>query len=94
MTLNNGGGINGVYQPCGDIIEGYGTYQPYVQQTYPPLQWNLTVVPQTPYKCPVCNGTGLVSRPPGVAGDQETWASGSTGPYSCRAGCVSGVLWK
>jgi len=43
-------------------------------------------------KCPVCDGTGLVSRPPGVAGDQETWVSNDTGPYTCRACGGSGLI--
>lgn len=47
-----------------------------------------------PHRCPVCNGTGLVSRPPGVAGDQEEWASSSCGPYPCRSCGGSGVLWR
>ena len=34
--------------------------------------------------CPVCQGTGLVSRPPWVAGDQTTWTSSSTGPWPCK----------
>ena len=36
-------------------------------------------------KCPVCSGTGLVSRPPWVAGDQQVWAGTSFGPYPCKA---------
>ena len=35
-------------------------------------------------KCPVCDGTGLVSRPPSVAGDQPTWVDSQTGPYPCK----------
>lgn len=40
------------------------------------------------YKCPVCNGTGLVSRPTYITGDQEMWTSYSTGPYICK--CCQG----
>ena len=36
-------------------------------------------------KCPVCDGTGLVSRPPYVAGDVSTWVASSAGPWTCRA---------
>jgi len=43
-------------------------------------------------KCPVCDGTGLVIRPPGVAGDQEYWISGDTGPYNCRCCDGSGLI--
>lgn len=49
---------------------------------------------QKPYKCPICDGTGLVSRPPGVAGDQETQVDNQTGPYECRPCLGSGVLWR
>jgi len=35
-------------------------------------------------KCPVCDGTGLVSRPPWIAGDQLTWSDTSSGPYPCK----------
>jgi len=35
-------------------------------------------------KCPVCDGTGLVSRPPWIAGDQESWVSSTTTPYPCK----------
>ena len=47
----------------------------------------------TPHKCPVCDGTGLVARPPGVAGDWPEWASSSCGPYPCRACAGTGVIW-
>ena len=43
-------------------------------------------------KCPVCNGTGLVSRPPWVAGDVPSWSSTGTGPYPCRVCGGKGVL--
>jgi hypothetical protein len=35
-------------------------------------------------KCPLCDGTGLTNKPPGIAGDQPTWAGTDTGPYPCR----------
>lgn len=47
----------------------------------------------TPHKCPVCNGTALVSIPPGVAGDMDSFVSSETGPWKCRA-CVNGILWE
>jgi len=43
-------------------------------------------------KCPVCNGTGLVSRPPGVAGDVETFPTTSAGPWPCRACNGTGII--
>jgi len=41
--------------------------------------------PKHPYRCPVCNGTGKVSRPPGVPGDQRAWAATGTAAYDCHA---------
>lgn len=49
---------------------------------------------EQPHRCPVCDGTGLVSKPPWIAGDQTTWTASGTGPYECRACGGSGVLWK
>jgi len=34
-------------------------------------------------KCPVCDGTGLVSKPPWVTGDQQTWTDDLVGPFQC-----------
>ncbi len=48
---------------------------------------------QIPHKCPVCDGTGLVMRPPGVAGDQYLWTDNKTGPYTCRACGGGGIVW-
>ncbi len=48
----------------------------------------------TPHKCPICDGTGLVSRPPGVAGDQMTWDDNGTSPYDCGPCKGTGVLWE
>ena len=36
------------------------------------------VMPCVPYQlCPKCNGQGQVTKPPYIAGDQETWSSSS-----------------
>ncbi len=43
-------------------------------------------------KCPVCDGTGLVSKPNHIAGDQESWTAHTTGPYPCKVCDGSGVL--
>jgi len=43
-------------------------------------------------KCPVCDGTGLVSRPPWLAGDVMEWAATSIAPYPCKACGGSGLL--
>jgi len=48
-----------------------------------------------PYKCPVCNGTGLVSVPPGVAGDQPHFnCSTDCGPWPCRVCQGQGIIWR
>jgi hypothetical protein len=64
------------------------------QHYWPPMQYWYTPMPTTfPHKCPACDGIGLVSKPPGVAGDQQEWTSTSTGPYPCKACGGGGVLW-
>ena len=37
-----------------------------------------------PYKCPVCDGTGIVSKPPHIAGDVHEWTSDRC-TYPCQA---------
>lgn len=46
-----------------------------------------------PYCCPVCNGSGLVSRPPHIAGDLNQWVDTGTAPYTCKACSGSGIVW-
>ncbi len=46
------------------------------------------------FKCPECDGTGKVSRPPWIAGDQGEWVSSGTAPYSCGACVGTGVVWS
>jgi len=47
-----------------------------------------------PHKCPVCEGHGTVSRPPNVAGDQETWTSSDLRFYDCPACNGTGLVWE
>ena len=47
-----------------------------------------------PHKCRVCDGTGIVSRPPHIAGDQLTWSDNQTAPYSCKPCSGSGIVWE
>lgn len=47
-----------------------------------------------PYKCPVCLGTALVSIPPAMPGDQETFSSNTAGPWMCTACHGSGLVWR
>lgn len=53
-------------------------------------------VASLPVKCPVCDGTGLVSKSPQISGDQCTRShlSTSTGSGSCRACNGIGIVWK
>jgi len=44
-------------------------------------------------KCPVCDGTGLVSTPPWVAGDQPVWVDTNAAPYPCKACNGTCLLW-
>ena len=45
-----------------------------------------------PHKCPVCDGSGSVSRPPWVAGDQQTWVTSGEMSFPCNACYGTGVL--
>lgn len=57
-------------------------------------RFELPGVRPSPHACPVCSGTGLVSRPPHIAGDVTAWYDTGTGPYPCRACVGVGVLWR
>ena len=43
-------------------------------------------------KCPACNGTGVVSRPFDVAGDQMSWVAYGTGPHECSCCRGRGII--
>ena len=42
--------------------------------------------------CPNCQGQTIVSRPPWIAGDQETWTASSTEPYPCPTCSAKGYI--
>lgn len=46
-----------------------------------------------PHRCPVCDGAGVVSRPPHVPGDVATWAASDITTYECPACGGACVLW-
>lgn len=48
----------------------------------------------TPHKCPVCDGTGIVTRPPGVPGDLPDWSDNKTSNYKCNACRGTGIVWE
>jgi len=50
-------------------------------------------IKRIPYKCPCCEGTGLVNHPPWIAGDQETYVTGSAGPWACSSCGGVGIIW-
>lgn len=45
-------------------------------------------------KCPVCDGQGLVNRPPHIAGDQMTWSSTNAAPHPCRRCIGTGTILR
>jgi hypothetical protein len=47
-----------------------------------------------PHACPVCNGYGTVSKPPNIAGDQETWSGTNANSYQCPACHGTGIIWE
>ena len=51
-----------------------------------------TSLEKCPHKCPVCDGQGIVSKPPHIAGDQLTWTDNQTS-HTCHACNGAGVVW-
>jgi hypothetical protein len=47
-----------------------------------------------PHKCPVCDGTGLVSKPPWIAGDVNSWTDSGTAPYVCQSCDGKRIIWS
>lgn len=47
-----------------------------------------------PHKCPVCDGTGTVSRPPWVGGDVREISATVTPTYPCRSCDGTGIVWE
>ncbi len=52
--------------------------------------WTMGQIPSNtpkyvPYQiCPKCNGQGMVSKPPYIAGDVYEWSSSSVAPFTCN----------
>jgi len=44
----------------------------------------MTIPMREAVRCPVCNGTCVVSWPPGVSAGQSFTTSGNAGPWPCR----------
>ena len=49
-----------------------------------------------PFKCPVCDGSGTVSRPPHIPGDVGAWPSSGSdcALYDCHACSGMGIVWS
>jgi DnaJ-class molecular chaperone len=47
-----------------------------------------------PYKCPVCNGKGIITTPPWLPGNAEGWLDSTTKPYPCKACKGTGIIWE
>ena len=74
-----------------------GSYCYDCQQLTAGVCWRHSTVPPAstaPFKCPVCDGSGLVSRPPGVAGDVPSWVGGTVCTFECRACGGKGLVWR
>lgn len=48
---------------------------------------------EQPFTCPVCNGSKVVSRPPGVPGDVSSWSATSCVSYECPVCKGAGIIW-
>lgn len=46
-----------------------------------------------PHKCPKCDGQGIVSKPPWVAGDVHQWSSAETA-YTCDVCNGAKIIWS
>jgi len=44
------------------------------------------------HKCPVCDGSGKVSRPPWVPSDQTSWLTSHTNSYDCGSCQGRGII--
>jgi hypothetical protein len=62
-----------------DDARAYDNDELYIMQAYAAQQQNFV----TMQKCPKCDGQGIVSKPPYIAGDQSTWTS-NAGSYTCN----------
>jgi len=86
-----------------DTVKLESTLCPMCRKFHPPHEmcnfytsehtYVVSVPSKQPFKCPVCNGTGLVSRPQEIAGDIDSWTSNSTNPYPCKACAGTGIVW-
>jgi RecJ-like exonuclease len=46
-----------------------------------------------PHKCPVCDGTGQISKPV-IIPENEEWEGACQGIYSCSACQGTGIVWE
>ena len=65
---------------------GCPDHNPTIQRT------DLGMERKQPFKCPVCDGQGSVSRPSWIAGDVTTWIDSKTS-HPCHACNEKGIVW-
>lgn len=46
-----------------------------------------------PHKCPKCDGQGIVSKPPWIAGDVHQWSSAEV-TYQCDVCQGAKIIWS
>ena len=61
---------------------------------YPPVAEGEEGMSEQPYKCPVCNGAGRITRPPGIGGDVETWTASGITLYCCPLCKGERIIWR
>lgn len=49
--------------------------------------------PPVPFRCPVCDGRGVLAYPPGTPAGQA-FVSTSMGPWPCRSCAGTGIIWS
>jgi len=58
------------------------------------VRFSQTARRRMPHRCPVCDGTGLTNRPPGIAEDQCTWGTSNSSPFPCFTCDGKGMIWE
>jgi len=64
-----------------------------VPQTPPELDSWSGFLASIPHKCPKCDGQGIVSKPPWVAGDVHQWSSTQT-TFQCDVCHGEKIIWS
>lgn len=71
---------------------GWATDETMQVRALPPAKKEVEMIA---HECPVCHGQGTVSKPPYIAGDQQTWiASNAWDKFPCPACNGQGIVWE